>query len=300
MATVQDLPCEILVGIFDMLPTIQDSLNVTHVCQLFYHVGPLSNLWKQYLERVAPSKLIQRADKDNKNWKAVFLQQHCNARKKKEARRQRMLQLLSSSPSSCEGSGTQVDYKLRVGVVGDESVGKTNFISLFTSRQFMGSERKSLSFLLPKATVVSYQNVKVNIEFWDQPDMVQFRSDSYVSRRCSISSAFFLLFDVTNKKSFDNVKKWRDVIHSSSKHHLLTILVANKTDLKEERVVSCGSALELANELQMEYVETSLKKNEHVKQALHLMVSTIMSAVFQVEAARVDCASKQKANCLVC
>jgi Ras-related protein Rab-1A len=61
---------------------------------------------------------------------------------------------------------------------------------------------------------------------------------------------------VTNKTSFDNIKKWLDDVERHASSNIVKLLVGNKTDLESKRVVDYKTAKELADRLNMQYMET--------------------------------------------
>ena len=70
-----------------------------------------------------------------------------------------------------------------------------------------------------------------------------------------------IAFDLTNKVSFEGVKTWINSIYKHSDPSIAKVLVGNKADLEDERIVSKTDARRLAEEHGMEYFETSAKTN---------------------------------------
>ena len=70
-------------------------------------------------------------------------------------------------------------------------------------------------------------------------------------------SGILLVFSVTDRNSFSHIQRWIDDISRNSTDFVL-FLVGNKTDLKNDRVVSFEEGEELAKRLQVKYIETSI------------------------------------------
>ena len=68
------------------------------------------------------------------------------------------------------------------------------------------------------------------------------------------------MYDTTNEKSFESLENWLKHI-KTHQNKSKTILIGNKCDLKEERVISYEKGKELADSLNMEFYETSTKDN---------------------------------------
>ena len=69
-----------------------------------------------------------------------------------------------------------------------------------------------------------------------------------------------VVFDVTERKSFQNVTTWVECIDKFAKSNVLRILVGNKTDLEDKRVVSTEEGKELAAQNGLKYYEISALK----------------------------------------
>ena len=86
--------------------------------------------------------------------------------------------------------------------------------------------------------------------------------DGYIKH----GDGFLLVFDLTNRKTFDSVKSFRDNILRVKEdvRHLPMILVGNKCDLTSSRKVDSEEALEMATQWKMPYMEVSAKTRENV------------------------------------
>lgn len=76
-----------------------------------------------------------------------------------------------------------------------------------------------------------------------------------------------VVFDVTSSESYGNVKRWLHEIETNCEN-VHKVLVGNKVDEPERRVVSAGDARRFADSLHISYFETSAKENINVEQVL--------------------------------
>lgn len=77
-----------------------------------------------------------------------------------------------------------------------------------------------------------------------------------------------IVFDVTNRASFGNVKQWVDEVRKYTPPHLVVCLVGNKADLKAQRQVTAEEGSALAASLgAISYQETSARTGTGVLDA---------------------------------
>ena len=95
---------------------------------------------------------------------------------------------------------------------------------------------------------------KIKLQIWDTAGEERFRTitTSYYKG----AHAILIVFDITEKDSFDHVKNWVADIDKFAKQGVLRILVGNKCDLEKQRNVSKEEANELAEKLGIKYIET--------------------------------------------
>jgi len=87
-----------------------------------------------------------------------------------------------------------------------------------------------------------------------------------------------LVFDVTNRESFEKVRYWFNEIqkHCTRDKHCAVILIGTKIDLASRRVVDKLDAIQLSEELGIPYVETSSKTGEGVNEAFMILTKMIL------------------------
>jgi GTPase SAR1 family protein len=80
---------------------------------------------------------------------------------------------------------------------------------------------------------------------------------------------FLLVFDLSNRETFESVKNHRDNVLrvKAEDPNLPIILIGNKSDLQSQRKISQEEAVALAQKWNIEYIETSAKTRENVDKA---------------------------------
>ena len=163
-------------------------------------------------------------------------------------------------------SDIREDYKLKVVIVGDSGVGKSNLIKRFTSNEFNANSKATVGVeFLSKSYKINDKIFK--IEMWDTAGQERYKS---------ITSAYYkgakgalLVYDTTSGQSFENISKWLSEIKEKTNKETKLILIGNKIDLKDSKVVSTELALAKAKEWGMPLMETSAKDATNVKEAFH-------------------------------
>ncbi len=87
---------------------------------------------------------------------------------------------------------------------------------------------------------------------------------------------FLLVYSLTNRTSFEEIIRFhRQILRVKDRDEYPMILVANKADLNDQRVVSSSEAQELGKQLKVEVIEASAKTRMNVDQSFHQLVRTI-------------------------
>ena len=76
------------------------------------------------------------------------------------------------------------------------------------------------------------------------------------------SHAIFLVYDVTNRESYDNLSGWIDYVKEHRGDDVIVFVIGNKTDLEEERVVKLEEVKDKLKLHDGHYTEVSAKTGE--------------------------------------
>merc|ERR1719190_196357 len=88
-----------------------------------------------------------------------------------------------------------------------------------------------------------------------------------------------VVYDVTDKESFNNVKQWMQEIDKYAAENVNKLIIGNKCDQSSKRVVSYDEAKELADSLNMQLLETSAKNAHNVEQAFQSLACQIRERI---------------------
>ena len=112
-----------------------------------------------------------------------------------------------------------------------------------------------------------------------------------------------IAFDLTQKKSFENVRTWIDSIYRTAPDATLPkVLVGNKVDLADaqgQRAVLKSEALKIANEHGIQYFETSAKENINIKELMQYIMSQVYENMYGKEQAELDSSNNQPKQSII-
>ncbi|KAM9639122.1 ras-related protein Rab-37 isoform 1-T1 [Morphnus guianensis] len=114
-------------------------------------------------------------------------------------------------------------------------------------------------FPLPALTGAAFRQI------WDTAGQERFRSVTHAYYRDA--QALLLLYDITSKMSFDNIRAWLTEIHEYAQKDVVIMLLGNKADVSSERAVRTEDGASLAREYGVPFMETSAKTGMNVELA---------------------------------
>ncbi|CAH1993206.1 unnamed protein product [Acanthoscelides obtectus] len=150
-------------------------------------------------------------------------------------------------------------------LLGDSGVGKTCILMRFREGRFLAGNFISTVGVDFRTKVVSIDNTKVKLQIWDTAGQERFRSVTHAYYRDA--HALLLLYDVTNKTSYDNIRAWLGEIKEYAQDDVVIMLLGNKADCGSERAVRREEGERLAREYNVAFMETSAKSGQNVELA---------------------------------
>ncbi len=164
------------------------------------------------------------------------------------------------------------EHSFKILLLGDTSVGKTCFLKRYTDDTFQDAYLSTIGFDFKFKMVELKNGKKVKVQLWDTAGQERFRTiaKSYYKGAHGI----ILVYDVTNQKSFDNIKNWVNQIKEEASSKVCIILIANKID-SDERVVSKVDGEALAKNYGLKIYEASAKENINVTEAFQDLIESI-------------------------
>merc|ERR1712193_413105 len=169
---------------------------------------------------------------------------------------------------------------IKVIILGDSSVGKTSLLNMYVNRKFNNQYKATIGAdFLTKEVLVNHNGDQrlVTMQIWDTAGQERFQSLGVAFYRGA--DACVLVYDLTAKKSFENLDTWREefLVQSgpSDSANFPFVVIGNKVDLRDSRVVQAKAADQYCKEKKIVakeqeksmYYETSAKDSKNVNEA---------------------------------
>jgi small GTP-binding protein len=164
----------------------------------------------------------------------------------------------------------------KIVVVGASGVGKTAIVNQLVNKTFKEEGQPTIGVEF-KSFAIQAEGENVKLQIWDTAGQERFRSVSKAYFRNAVGAV--LVFDLTQKPSFDELNTWINDLNALCAPNAYIILVGNKSDLADERAVSAGETQETAKRYNLEYLETSAKDGSNIAEAFtRLAVGIVLKA----------------------
>ena len=163
---------------------------------------------------------------------------------------------------------------MKILLLGDSGVGKSCIVLRYTDNTFSQNLMSSIGVDF-KLKNIEIDNKTIKLQIWDTAGMEKFHTltTSYYKG----AHAFLIVFDITKRDSFEHIRNWMADIDEFAKPGVLRILVGNKCDLENERVVSENEAKEIALKYWINYIETSAKEKTNIESLFLDTIKNLLS-----------------------
>uniref|UniRef100_A0A3Q2P7Y8 small monomeric GTPase n=1 Tax=Fundulus heteroclitus TaxID=8078 RepID=A0A3Q2P7Y8_FUNHE len=159
---------------------------------------------------------------------------------------------LHQPPPQKDAADLNFDYMFKLLIIGNSSVGKTSFLFRYADDSFTPAFVSTVGIDF-KVKTVFRNNKRIKLQIW-----------------------YNLLHNYSNIKAFNKVLSFRaSQIKTYSWDNAQVILVGNKCDLEDERVIATEDGQRLSEELGFQFFEASAKSNTNVKQVFDCLVDII-------------------------
>jgi len=166
----------------------------------------------------------------------------------------------------------EYDYLFKLLLIGDSGVGKSCLLLRFADDTYSDSYISTIGVDF-KIRTLELDSKTVKLQIWDTAGQERFRTitSSYYRGAHGIG----IVYDVTDRESFNNVKHWNAEIDRYASEGVTKVLIGNKSDMADKKVVTYDEGKELADSLKMEFLETSAKEAQNVTKAFETMARKI-------------------------
>ena len=166
----------------------------------------------------------------------------------------------------------KIEKSFKILLLGDSSVGKTCFLKRYIDDTFQDVYLSTIGFDYKYKCITLKEGKNIKLQIWDTAGQERFRTiaKSYYKGAHGI----ILMYDVTDQKSFDSIKKWLEQIKEEAPNKVSVLLVANKIDI-EKRIITKEDGENIAKSYDLDIYESSAKDNINVSEAFEDLAEKI-------------------------
>ena len=181
---------------------------------------------------------------------------------------------------------------IKVTLIGDSSVGKTSIINRFCKNIFDQNLSSTLGANYCQK-IIEKDGKKIRIDLWDTAGQEKYRA---IGRHFYRESHIVcLVYDITNKESFENVKSiWYPELMEHGEKLKIIGLIGNKNDRYLDESVDEKNAKEFADEIQALYKKTSALDNTGIDDLFDELIYEYMKEIRDVVSPNADDTKEDK------
>jgi small GTP-binding protein len=193
------------------------------------------------------------------------------------SKRRKNRQKIEYRPPGCFPSRKSFDSPVKIGLLGDEKVGKTSICHSFVNLNLPEDYITTIGYEKFEKKELLNNGKEVRLIIWDSGGQERFRS-SIISTLRHVEE-IIIVFDVTNRKSFDDIENWLEIIKERFNDPVI-ILFGNKVDVKKEEWKVTEEEINLfCTKKKLKYFGTSAKNNNGIKEGFSYLANIIFERV---------------------
>ena len=173
------------------------------------------------------------------------------------------------------------EFLYKILLLGDSSVGKTCFLMRYTDNTFQEIHMSTIGLDYKLKNVQLDDGKMVKIQIWDTAGQDRFRS--ITKNYYKGAHGIILIYDITNQKTFENVKNWINQIKEEVSNKVTIILVGNKIDDEDHRVVSTEQGEKMAKDFGLMFFECSAKSGVNIDSTFNELVKKTLENYSKVK-----------------
>jgi small GTP-binding protein len=177
-------------------------------------------------------------------------------------------------------------YRFKIILIGNVAVGKTCILTQFLEKRYTSQYNCTINVDIRIETVCLDDQTIVDLQIWDTCGQETFKH--LTKQYYHNSTGCFLVYDVTDRKSFEDLSMWIYDVKEYGPKDIVLFLVGNKADLQKNREVTFEEADSLAKYYKIDYIETSAKSGMNVNFMFELMCLAIVNKFEEGEKAKTD------------
>lgn len=184
--------------------------------------------------------------------------------------------------------------------MGDSSVGKTSILERYCNNFFKTEKccRKTIEIY---KKFISFSDYSYQVKFWDAPNFMDNCNNSEINMFHNCDGIIYVC-SYDSKDSLTHINTWyqflTQYIDLSTKE---MILIINKKDLKEGKVITEEQINKKSKDLQLDYYEISAKTGENVNNSIKSIIKKLVERCNERSRGSINNSSneKEKGGCII-
>ena len=164
------------------------------------------------------------------------------------------------------------NYLFKYIIIGDPSVGKSNLLMKFAHNKFTEEYQTTIGVEFG-AKNIHLNDQTYRIQIWDTAGQENFRSITRAYYKNCVCA--MIVYDITCRESFEHIQNWLQDIRDQSPKTVLIVLIGNKIDLEDKRIISYDEGKDFASKNDLLFMETSAKTGERVDEIFEISAKEI-------------------------
>ena len=160
---------------------------------------------------------------------------------------------------------------IKLMIIGDQAVGKSSILIRYTEDTFSQNMIGTAGVDFKKK-IVDMNNKQIKVLIYDSAGHERFQK--ITKNFYNGAKGIILVYNINEKKSFDNLQKWVETIQINADNDCEVLLVGNKIDL--EKNVLTEEGVKISTDYKTHFIETSAKTGENIDKAFTILLTAIM------------------------
>ena len=169
-------------------------------------------------------------------------------------------------------SKEKYDYIMKLILIGDASVGKTNILTKYLKNEFDPNSKATVGVELGTKNI-QIDNKIIKVQIWDTAGQERYKA--ITSTYYKGAKGAIIVYDITRKITFDNIEKWIGDLKVNGDENIIIFLIGNKSDLNDNREVSKEDGLNKSEKFNIPFLETSALCGENISKVFEELIQRV-------------------------
>ena len=162
------------------------------------------------------------------------------------------------------------EIKFKIVIVGNTNVGKTNIMNKYLKNHFIPELKNTIGVEFG-SKLFNIEGHSIRADIWDTAGQERYKAITRAYYKGSKGA--FVVYDITDKDSFDSLDNWVSELSSTASKDINIIIIGNKADLENSRKITKEQGRRKASTLHAAFLETSALSGENLDKAFEILMN---------------------------